>query len=391
MKRWICVAQVCLILLILVVCASSAQVGITTTSTNRPAWVSLQPVLHEPPIPDLPIPNPRQPHTFRLAAHTLFLDMPIAELASQAGFDTIVQVFPWRDLNSRPDYFNWTASDLMVRVAQAQQLDLVVRVDMPPFWATRTDPSDLTFELEAYLDFVGAMATRYRDYVIGYMIWNEPNLAEEWGGWVAAPVQYVDVLCRAYAVIRQADPGALVIAAGLAPTNEFSLRAVDDREFLRQMMTVGAGKCFDVLATHDYGYGLPPDDPHDAHAGLNLARLIDLHEIMTEAQAPQPMWITEVGYTVQPGLHPHVSLSDQADYLAGAFQRVRREWPWISMFTVWNLSYTGDAEMQGFSIIEADRTPRLAACRRGTNNGSSTNKTTGVFTTRPSQKWAKTL
>ena len=361
MKHSIHAAQVCLILWILVVCASPAPANLTDAPASRLAWTSPQPVLHEPSIPDLPIPNLHPPHAFRLAAHTLFLDSAVAELASQAGFDTIVQVFPWRDLNPRPDYFHWTAADLMVRVAQTQQLDLVVRLDMPPFWATRADPSSLPFELEAYLDFVGAMAARYRGYITGYMIWNEPNLAEEWGGWVAAPTQYVDVLCRAYVIIRQADPGALIIAAGLAPTNEFSSRAMDDREFLRQMMAAGAGKCFDVLAAHDYGYGLPPDDPHDAHVGLNLARLIDLHEIMIEAHASQPMWITEVGYTVQPGLHPHVSLSDQADYLVGAFERVRREWPWISMFTVWNLSYTSlDAEMQGFSIIEADQTPRPA-------------------------------
>jgi len=296
-----------------------------------------------------------------LAAHTLFLDRPMAGLAAQAGFDTIVQVFPWRDLHPRPGYFDWRASDDMVRVAQAERLELVVRLDMPPFWATRRDPSDLPFELDAYLDFVRALVTRYRGYLLGYIIWNEPNLAEEWGGWVAAPAQYVDVLCRAHAIVRRADPGALVIAAGLAPTNEFSPRAVDDREFLRQMMAAGAGKCFDVLAAHDYGYGLPPDDPHGAHAGLNLARMIDLHDILEEANATQPIWITELGYTVQPGLHPHVSLDEQAAYLAGAFERVRREWPWIEMFTVWNLSYTSlDAEMQGFSIIESDRAPRPA-------------------------------
>jgi len=234
MKHWTPIFQLCLMLLMLAACVFPTSATITITPTNRPAPASTRTVLHEPPIPDLPIPNPRQPRAFRLAAHTLFLDMPVAELASQAGFDTIVQVFPWRALNPRPDYFDWTAADLMVRVAQTLQLDLVVRLDMPPFWATRADPSGLPFELEAYLDFVGVMAARYRDYVIGYMIWNEPNLAEEWGGWVATPSQYVGVLCRAHAVIRQADPGALVIAAGLAPTNEFSPRAVDDREFLRQ-------------------------------------------------------------------------------------------------------------------------------------------------------------
>jgi len=56
---------------------------------------------------------------------------------------------------------------------------------------------------------------------------------------------------------------------------------------------------------------------------------------------------------------PH--LRQPRAFRAGAFERVRREWPWIEMFTVWNLSYTSlDAEMQGFSIIESDRTSRPA-------------------------------
>ena len=55
----------------------------------------------------------------------------------------------------------------------------------------------------------------------------------------------------------------------------------------------------------------------------------------------------------------YAALSDRL--LAGAFERVRHEWPWIEMFAVWNLSYTSlDAEMQGFSIIEPNRSPRPA-------------------------------
>ncbi len=316
------------------------------------------PIVHDPPTPSIQA-QPDRP--FRLAAHTLFLDEPIAQLAVEAGFDTIIQVFPWRDLNPRPDVYAWQAADDMVAVAQEHNLDLVVRLDMPPLWATRVDPADLPFDLNAYLDFVEATVTRYRGRILGYIVWNEPNLAVEWGGWVAEPKQYVEVLCQAAARIREADPQAKVIAAGLAPTNEFSYRAMDDRAFLQQMMAHDAAHCFDVLSVHDYGYGLPPDDAHDAHGGLNLARLTDLHEILLNANATQPVWITELGYTIQPGLHPHVSADDQADYLLGSFKRVRTEWPWVEMFTVWNLSYTGgDEEMQGFSIINPDLTLRPA-------------------------------
>lgn len=316
------------------------------------------PIVHDPPTPLI---QSRPDRPFRLAAHTLFLDDLIARLAVEAGFDTIIQVFPWRDLNPQPGNYTWHTADDMVAVAQKYGLDLVVRLDMPPYWAVRTDPAGLPFELDAYLDFVSAIATRYQGRVLGYIVWNEPNLAVEWGGWVAEPKQYVDVLCQAFTRIREVDPQAKVIAAGLAPTNEFSYRAMDDRAFLQQMMAHNAARCFDVLSAHDYGYGLPPDDAHDAHGGLNLARLIDLREILLSANATQPIWITELGYTIQPGLHPHVSADDQANYLLGSFERVRAKWPWVEMFTVWNLSYTGgDEEMQGFSIINPDRTPRLA-------------------------------
>ncbi|MBI5567441.1 MAG: hypothetical protein HY870_21255 [Chloroflexi bacterium] len=316
---------------------------------------------HDPPEPDLPAARSRLDRSFRLAAHTLFLDVPIAQLAVQAGFDTIVQVFPWRDLQPRPDYFAWQAADDMVRVAETHQLDLVVRLDMPPFWATRADPEQPPFNTSAYLDFVEAVAARYRGYVTGYIIHNEPNLAEEWGGWVADPQQYAELLCAAFDRVRGIDPEAKVIVAGLAPTNEFSYRAMDDRAFLQQMLQTGAARCFDIFAAHDYGYGLPPNDPHGEHAGLNLARLIDLRDILLKANATQPVWITELGYTIQPGLHPHVSPQEQADYLLGALQRVRAEWPWVTTFTVWNLSYTGGTdEMRGFSIIEPDRSPRAA-------------------------------
>lgn len=310
----------------------------------------------------MPAPQPQPDRPFHLTAHTLLLDESMAQLAQQAGFDSVVQVFSWRDINLQPGLYVWDIADDMVDYARINQLDLIVRLDMPPYWAARGEPVGLPFDLPAYLAFVEAVATRYRGRVLGYIIWNEPNLAEEWGGWVAEPKQYVEVLCEAFTRLRHIDPAAKVISAGLAPTNEFSYRAMDDRAFLQQMLAVdGAAQCFDVLAAHDYGYGLPPTDPHGDHAGLNLARLIDLHDILLAANAPQPIWITELGYTIQPGLHPDVSPADQANYLFGAFKRVRNEWPWVQMFTVWNLSYMGgDEEMQGFSIINPDQSPRPA-------------------------------
>ncbi len=331
---------------------------------------------HDPPAPDLPPPPPRRDVPFRHAVHTLFLDEPIALLTVEMGFDAVVQVFPWRDFNPARGQYNWQVGDDMVRVASRYGLDLVIRLDMPPDWAVRSGDRSLPFDVAAYADFVGAVATRYRGHVLGYIIWNEPNLSAEWSrsgeinaahwdtyeGRVADPADYVGVVGAAYARLRAADPGTLVVAGGLAPTNEISERALDDREFLRGMYAAGIAGCFDVLAVHDYGYGLSPEDERGAHDGLNLARLLDLRDIMLEHGDARPIWITELGYTVQSGPQPAVSSELQALYLRGAFERVRREWPWVEMLAVWNLSHglPQQDEMSGYSLVEPDLTPRPA-------------------------------
>ena len=222
------------------------------------------------PTPNLPPPHQRRGLSFRNAVHTIFLDEVIAPVVRDGGFDTVVQVFPWRDINPEPDRYVWDASDYMVRMAQTYNLDLVVRLDMPPGWAILPEEysqGGIPFNLSAYADFVTAVAERYQGYVLGYIVWNEPNLAAEWSrsggdlnqhwesfdGWVAKPFDYVYVLCTAYQRLRAADPSALVVAAGMAPTNEISPRAIDDREFLRGMYATGAKDCFDVLSVQDYG------------------------------------------------------------------------------------------------------------------------------------------
>jgi hypothetical protein len=316
------------------------------------------------------------PSSFRYAAHTLYLDDRTARLAAEAGFDTIVQVFPWRDLNPERGRFIWRAADDMMHNAQRYGLNLAVRLDMPPDWAKRDVSSGVPFDLPAYAEFVTAVASRYRGLILGYIIWNEPNLAAEWShsggnlpdhynrfqGWVADPADYVGVLGVAYQRLRLADPQAIVAGGGLAPTNENSPRAMDDRLFLQAMIAGGAAACLDVLAVHDYGYGLSPDSGRTTQDGLNLARITYLHDILQAHQVNKPIWITELGYTITPGNHPAVTAERQAEYLLGARQRVANEWPWVSLFTVWNLVYgrSPEDEMSGYSLLEPDGTPRLA-------------------------------
>ncbi len=291
--------------------------------------------------------------------------------------DPNVELFSWRHIEPTREEWHWQHADEVVAGAAHHGLDLIVRLDQHPAWAAsapltvNAPPADL----EDYARFVAQVARRYRGRVRGYIIWNEPNLALEWGGRPPDPVGYTELLCRAYRAVKEADPAALVVSAGLASTNHNDAQAMDDRLYLEAMLRAGAGACFDVLGAHPYGFAYPPDTPRAAYDGLNMARIEDLRERMvTYGLAHKPIWATEMGWTVAgEGEHAWhtVTPAQQAAYLVGAWQRAQREWPWLELLTVWNLPAIQDQAGEtvitrqptaflGYSLIEATGAPRPA-------------------------------
>jgi len=301
------------------------------------------------------------------AVHLLTIDDKMYRLAAEGGYEAVVQVFPWRDIEPTRGEWHWEQPDFAVRAAEFYGLGLVVRLDHPPDWTLNwSEGSGLPpVDLDAYINFVRSVARRYRGQIQAYIVWNEPNLSLEWAGQAPDPVAYRALLCRAYMALRCSDPLAVVVSAGLAPTNGGD-GAMDDRLFLSQMLDAGASACFDVLGVHAYGFGHPPDDPHGEHDGLNMARLLDLREIMQAYGANnRPIWITELGWTTAgAGAHDWQTVSDQeqADYLADAWRHTAAEWPWVWLVTVWNLSQglPSTDEMAGYSLLGIDGQPKPA-------------------------------
>jgi hypothetical protein len=234
------------------------------------------------------------------AVHTLRADDEMLRLASEGGFDAVVQVFSWLEIEPTREEWHWEYPDFVVRAAEYYGLDLIVRLDRQPAWATEpaVDGAAPPDDLDDYAAFAGTVAQRYRGQIRGYIVWNEPNLAKEWGGQPPDPAAYTDMLRRTYEAIKAADPEAIVVSAGLAPTNHQNAEAMDDRVFLEAMYQAGAGGYFDTLGAHPYGFAYPPDDPQGAHDGLNLARLLDLRAIMEAyGDGDKPIWVTELGWT----------------------------------------------------------------------------------------------
>jgi len=315
-----------------------------------------------------------------MGVHTIRADDNLLQLADSGGFTWLIQLLEWREVEPAPGESFWEYPDWLVRAAEYYSLDLALRLDHPPEWALSGE-KDRSINVAAYARFVERVAARYRGRVMAYVVWNEPNLAIEWDGQPPDPEGYVQLLCAAQAAIQRADPNALVITAGLAPTNHADASALDDRIYLRAMYNSGAGTCFDALGTHPYGFAYPPSDPHGAHNSLNFARLADLRAIMVLAgDGDKPAWATEVGWTTEPAGPDQrwlqVSEEEQGRYLGRALQKAGSEWPWLERIAIWNLSTglpAGD-EKRGYSLLANTGRPKpafeaLAAVAREHRNG----------------------
>ena len=103
-----------------------------------------------------------------------------------------------------------------------------------------------------------------------YQVWDEPNLADAWGGLDPRPAEYTALLSTARAAILSADPAATIVAAALAPTTETAGRNISDIRYLEALYALGAGELMDVVAGKPYGFSSPPLDRQGRRVGPEL-------------------------------------------------------------------------------------------------------------------------
>jgi hypothetical protein len=305
-------------------------------------------------------------------------------LVQDLGFGWVKQSFAWRDIESiEKGKYDWYRPDVIVDLAANAGLKLLVRVDRQPFWSQESDWPPLEnappADLQDFADFCGALAGRYKGRIAAYQVWNEPNLNREWGGEPPDPSEYTALLKVCYEAIKSADPQAIVISAGLAPTGTGLPVAMPDDEFLQGMYDAGAANYFDALGLNAPGYKAPPETPPEAGATnpdygggrwFVFRHVEDMRQLMIDnGDADRQVVILEMGWTtdtVNPGYAWHaVSEQQQAEYLVGAYRYAAENWrPWIGpMFTIYLADYdwTPDANEQWWwAITLPDGTPRPA-------------------------------
>ncbi len=314
------------------------------------------------------------------------------------GFGWVKQEFAWRDIEgAKKGAFDWSRADAVIYAANAKRIDILARLDNAPDWAAPGcfNPAKSTMgppkKTQDWLDFLTAFATRYKQRVRAYEIWNEPNLAREWCNAAPNPAAYAQFLKASYAAVKAVDPNAMIISAGLTPTTccPDGGQALPDATFFKRMYDAMGGKStgyFDVLGVHAAGYKAEPEadpavvakDPvltnHDA-SSTELKRIYcfrhveDIHQIMVDhGEGNKQIAILEFGWTSD-ATNPayswfRVDENAKADRIVRAYQYAKAHWaPWIgvmSLIYMANPDWSNTDEKYWWAITNPDGTPRPA-------------------------------
>ncbi len=314
----------------------------------------------------------------------------VVQMAADAGFHWLRQEFPWEDIeiHAKGDFEDrrhepyrsaWDKYDQIVDLAEANGLDLIVRLSNPPNW-TRSQGDEMgTYappdNNQDYADFVTAVVSRYRGRVSYFQLWNEPNIYPEWGAYPINPEQYTALLKAGATAARTANPDVVIIAGALAATIDLSPSApaptnsLNDMLFLQRMYNAGAGDYFDIMAMQGYGLYSGPTDQRMQPRVINFSRPRFLRDVMVaNGDGHKPIWISEMNWNAAPEdvdpRYGRVTPQKQADYLPAAYARIQADWPWVGVANTWYLKRATDAWEQNrqpeayFRLLAPDFTPQ---------------------------------
>ena len=298
-----------------------------------------------------------------------------------AGFNWVRIQIQWQSVEPGKDQYDPLPLDRVVQQYQDSGVKILASVVKAPDWALDPTGKQLLANYSDWEGFMHFLAVRYKGKIAAYEIWNEENLAAEMGGTVRIE-DYAHLLQGGYSGVKMADPEAVIVFGGLTPTgvNDPSI-AVDDQKYLQQFYQYQNGaftKYFDVLGMHVSATNNPPDTMYPDNPGPDgwsddpsfyFRRAEQLHQVQVQNGDGRPVWITEFGWSTKNEAKGYeygadITPQDQADYLVGAFDWAKKNWPWTTAMFVWNLNYSVVSdpadEKYPWAVINSDWSPRPA-------------------------------
>lgn len=271
----------------------------------------------------------------------------VAAKINDLGAVWVKQVVNWKAIETAQGSPDYSALDTAVDAYAEAHLNVLLTLTNAPDWArASTVENGPPTDFGTFATFAGNTAAHYKGKVSAFEIWDEPNLRRNWNGTPLSAASYVELLRRANSAIKSADPSALIISAGLAPTGfNDGVNAINDRVFLKQEYLAGLATYADAIGAHPNGWANPPDSTccqaSPGVAGWFNDRsfyfhdtLADYRQIMKDNNDSEKfVWITSFGWGANEGVAPDNTVNDssfgfvkfttqaeQAQYLVRGFE-----------------------------------------------------------------------
>ena len=200
----------------------------------------------------------------------------------------------WLQIEATRGRYDWRGLDTALSTASAAGVSDVVMVLGPtPVWNASSlsgvqypvaGAASVPKSFAAWDEFVAAVVDRYAGRITAYQIWNEASLKMFWQG---SPAQMAELTERAYRIIKERDPAALVVGA----STTVRLSAAYSRFFPAYLEELAARDWpLDVFAVHSYPSG--NEDPLDRAVHVRWVQ-----QTLDAVDAPAlPVWDTELNY-----------------------------------------------------------------------------------------------
>lgn len=272
----------------------------------------------------------------------------------QLGVGWVKHEIPWREFELSPGQINLGLLDEIVSTLEAGNYQIMFTITTAPDWArTIREESGPPDDINQFGVFAGQLAERYKGRIHAYEIWSEPNLRSRWKSVVHSigAESYMALLQTAYSAIKSADPAAVVVSAGLAPTGYndafdteagvFEVNAVDDRVFLEGLYAAGLASYTDAVGVNAMGWANPPDarccepssgvQSHYEDPRFYFIETIEAYRSIMEraGDTDKALWVTVFGWGTSEDLGEpdplnafmsYIDLDEQARYIRRAFE-----------------------------------------------------------------------
>lgn len=229
-----------------------------------------------------------------------------AEIVTQSNADWVREDIHWFRVQRTPTAYDWQFYDDTFDALSQRHINILGVLGHPPGWATHNpddDPYNNSFfapDAERFAAWAAQTVARYRHQIHYWQIWNEPDNPLFWRP-SPDPVAYARLVILTRRAIKQVDPDAVIVAAGINPF---------DMAFLQRASDAGLWDAIDIAAIHPY---VNPNAP--IYSGL--IQSIHYLDGLQARYGRRPVWVTELGWASAQGDRDPASATpeQQARYL----------------------------------------------------------------------------